>query len=281
MGADDRADILDQHIGTGELLLDQGFDAFGIFEAVRIQDDDGAFFRIGSELQHLVHDEGDGLFTAADLVVGGQGAVNSFGNNGFQVQHGADGGGCGGDPSAALEVFQVVHDKVRLGTELVLLQPGGDFLNGFSGTIHLMGFQDQQSHGTGNPQGIHNDELPFRILLEQLFTGTVNRLQGAAELAGESNKEQILFLQDRLEIIHISRFVQGGGDRNGAVAHGGEITFVIKHLAKIIKVFFAIQGIGHVDDRNVVLLLQVKRQVAVTVCHKNVSLFHGGASFKG
>ena len=28
-------------------------------------------------------------------------------------------------------------------------------------------------------------------------------------------------------------------------------------------------------------ILQVKRQVAVTVCHKNVSLFHGGASFKG
>ena len=144
-----------------------------------------------------------------------------------------------------------------------------------------MGFQNQQGHGTGNPQGIHNDEFPLGILLQQLFTGTVNCLQGAAELAGESNEEQVLFLQDRLEIIHISCFVQGRGDRNGAVAHGSEITLVIEHLAKIIKVFFAIQGIGHVDNRDVVLLLQVKRQVAVTVCHKNVSLFHGGASFKG
>ena len=281
MCADNRTDVLDQHVGAGELLLYQGLGALGVFNAVGVQHDDGAFFRIGSELQHLVHDEGNGLFVAADLVICREGAVRRFGNDGLKVQHGADGGSGGGDASAALEVLQVVNDEVSLGTKLVLLQPAGDLFNGLAGTVQLMSLQDQQGHGAGNPQGVHHDELPLRILFQQLFPGTVNGLQGAAELAGEGDEEQILsFFKDRLEIIHVGRFIQRGGDRNSSVAHSGEIALVIEHLTEVIKEFPSIQGVGHINDGNIVLLFQVKRQVTVAVGHKNVILFHGGSSFR-
>ena len=218
---------------------------------------------------------------AADLVIRGKGTVGRFGNDGLEVQHGADGGSGGGDTAAALEVLQVIHDEVGLGTELVVLQPGGNFLNGLAGAVQLMSFQNQQGHGTGNPQGVHDDELPLRIVSQELFPGTVNGLQGAAELAGEGNEEQILaFLQDGLKIIHIRRFIQRGGDGNSTVAHSGEVTLVIQHLAEIVKEFPSVQGIGHINDRNVILLFQVKRQVTVAVGHKNIVLFHVGASFR-
>ena len=142
-----------------------------------------------------------------------------------------------------------------------------------------MGLQDQQGHGAGNPQGIHDDELAVRILGQKLFPGAVDRLQGAAEPAGESDEKQILFFQDRLEIIHIGRFVQGGGYGSRAAAHHIVIALMIQHLAEIVKVFFAVQRVGHIDDGNIIFLFQVKRQIAVAVGHEHISLFHGIASF--
>ena len=142
-----------------------------------------------------------------------------------------------------------------------------------------MGLQDQQGHGAGDPQGVHHDELPVRILLQELFPGAVNRLQGAAELAGEGDEEQILFLEDRLKILDVGRFVQRGCDRGSAVAHHIVIALVIQHLAEIIEILLTVQRVGHIDDRNVILLFQVKGKVAVAVSHKDVSLLHGMASF--
>ena len=275
MGADDGADVLDHHVGAGELLLHHGLRALLVLGAVRVQHDDRAFGRIGGVLQHLIHDEGQGLFTAADLVVGGEGSVRSFGNDGLEVQHGSDGGGCRGNASAALEVLQVVHDEVGLGTELVVLQPVRHILDGFAGAVHLMRLQDQQGHGTGDPEGVHNDELAVRILLQQLLPGAVDCLQGAAELAGEGDEEQVFsFLEDRFEIFKIGRFVQRGSNRRRAVAHHIVIAFVIQHLAEIVKILLAVQGVGHINDRDVVLLFQVERQIAVAVGHEDIILSH-------
>ena len=74
--------------------------------------------------------------------------------------------------------------------------------------------------------------------------------------------------------------VRVDADGNSTIAHSGEVTLVIQHLAEIVKEFPSVQGIGHINDRNVILLFQVKRQVTVAVGHKNVVLFHVGASFR-
>ena len=138
-----------------------------------------------------------------------------------------------------------------------------------------MSFEDQQGHGAGDAQRIHDGELPLRILFQKLFPGTVDGLDGAAQLTGEGDEEKVLFLQDGLKIIQVGGLVQGGGHRDGAVAHHIVISFVIQHLAQIIKILLAVQRVRHVDDGDIVLLFQVKGQVAVAVGHEDVVLFHG------
>ena len=49
---------------------------------------------------------------------------------------------------------------------------------------------------------------------------------------------------------------------------------MVQRLAEVVEVLLAIQGVRHVDDRNVVLLFEFQRQVAVAVGHENVIL-HG------
>ena len=94
-----------------------------------------------------------------------------------------------------------------------------------------MGLEQQHGHGAGNGQGIHHDELALGILGQQLFPGGVHRLNGAAQLAGESHKEQILLLQNGLEILHIISLIQCGSDRRGTGAHFVKVGVLVHGLA--------------------------------------------------
>ena len=143
-----------------------------------------------------------------------------------------------------------------------------------------MGFQHQQGLRPGNAQRIHHNELAAGIGFQQLFPGGINRLQRAGQLAGEGDKEQILILQDRIKIFQIGFLIQGGGHRHGTGPHCVVVAFMIQHLAKIVKIFLAVQRIGHVHDGNIVLLFQMVGEIAVTVCHENVIQSHKESSFE-
>ena len=139
----------------------------------------------------------------------------------------------------------------------------------------------QQGHGTGDPQRIHDGDLPFRILLQQLFPGGSRGLQRAAELAGEGDEQDVLpLLQDGLEVVQVRRFIQRGSHRVRTGAHRVVIALVIQRLAEIIEVFLAVERIGHIDNRNIILLLQVIGQVTVAVGDENVIHCHGTTSFR-
>ena len=138
-----------------------------------------------------------------------------------------------------------------------------------------MRLEDENRLRRGDGQRVHHDELAFRILLQQFLARGVNRLNGRAELAGEGGEEQVApGRENRLEVLHVDRLVERGGRRLTARAHLVVEGLMVQRLAEVVEVLFAIQGVRHVDDRNVVLLFEFQRQVAVAVCHENVIL-HG------
>ena len=138
-----------------------------------------------------------------------------------------------------------------------------------------MRLEDENRLRRGDGQRVHHDELAFRILFQQFLARGVNRLNGRAELAGEGDEEQVApGRENRLEVLHVDRLVERGGRRLTARAHLVVEGLMVQRLAEVVEVLLAIQGVRHVDDRNVVLLFEFQRQVAVAVGHENVIL-HG------
>lgn len=242
---------------------------------IGVQDDAHGFLLIGDVLHRLLKDVAHRLAAATHFTRGGKLAFERFGQDGLQVQQRAECRRRRGDASAALEVLQVIHCEPRLCAELVVLQPLGDFLHRFARAVHLMRLEDENRLRRGDGQRVHHDELAFRILLQQFLARGVNRLNGRAELAGEGDEEQVApGRENRLEVLHVDRLVERGGCRLTARAHLVVEGLMVQRLAEVVEVLFAIQGVRHVDDRNVVLLFEFQRQVAVAVCHENVIL-HG------
>ena len=138
-----------------------------------------------------------------------------------------------------------------------------------------MGLQHQQGLGAGDGQGIHQDKLALGVLFQQGLAGGADGVDGAAQLAGESQEQDVLSLfKIGLEILLVHRLVQCRGGGMGSLAHGVKEGLVIQGLTQIVKVLLAIQRVGHVHDGNVVLDLQRIRQIAVAVGHQDVVL-HG------
>ena len=247
----------------------------GIVHRVGVQDDAHGFLLIGDVLHRLLKDVAHRLAAATHFARGGKLAFERFGQDGLQVQQRAECRRRRGDASAALEVLQVIHCEPRLCAELVVLQPLGDFLHRFARAVHLMRLEDENRLRRGDGQRVHHDELTFRVLFQQFLARGVNRLNGRAELAGEGDEEQVApGRENRLEVLHVDRLVERGGRRLTARAHLVVEGLMVQRLAEVVEVLFAIHGVRHVDDRNVVLLFEFQRQVAVAVCHENVIL-HG------
>ena len=82
-------------------------------------------------------------------------------------------------------------------------------------------------------------------------------------------------MEHRFEIFEVGFLVQRGSNGVGPAAHRVEIAFMIQRLAQIVEILLAVQGIGHIDDGNIVFRFQVIGQVAVAVRHVDVVHFHG------
>ena len=235
-----------------------------------MKDEAYALLLVHHVLHRFIHDVVHGLAPAAHLVGGSQLALAGFHQDGLEIQQRADGRRRRGYASAALEVLQVIHGKPGLGAQLVFLHPGGHLLHGRAGAVHFVRLEHQQCLRCGDGQGVHHDELTLGILLQKRLPGSVNGLNGAAQLAGEGQKQQILFLQDGLEVFQVGFLIQRGGGGLGARAHLVKIALVVQGLPQVVKILLAVQGIGHGYHRNVQLLLEGKGEVAVAVCHEDV-----------
>ena len=158
-----------------------------------------------------------------------------------------------------------------MGAAAVLLDPCGDLLDRCAGAVELVGLEHQERHRTRDGQGVHHDEFPLRIPGQQLLAGGVDLTDGHGHLAGERDEEQILFPKDRLEIVQVGLLVQRAGHGNRAIAHCVVVFLVIQRLTEIVEILLAVDGVGHFDIRDVILLLQVQWQIAVAVRHEDVA----------
>ena len=220
VGADDRTDILNADGHVRELGLQHVQELLRFGEAVGVQDDADGLLLVGDVLHGLVHDVAHGLLASAHLGGGGQLALAGLGQDGLEVQHRTQHCCCGRDAAAALQVLQVVHREPGLGAELVLLQPGGDGRHVGAGVVHFIRLEHQQGLGGGDGQGVHDGEGALGEALQQVFTGGTHGIDGAGELAGEGDEEDVLAAgENGLEVLLVHCFVQRRGGGGGAGAH--------------------------------------------------------------
>ena len=231
------------------------------------------FGRIVDILGGQLRQRAKGLLTAPHLIHGQELAVLALGDNGLEIQHGANGRRHGADASAASQVGQIVHGEEGLRTALVLFQPRGDLVHGFALPVEFMGLQHQNALRQRNAQGIHHDHTAFGVALQKLLPGGVDILNGAGQLTGKRREQNIPSRGEHgLKVFLISSGRQQRSHRRGPAPHGIKELLFLSVAAQIVKVFLAVHHVRHIDHIQFQFIHKAKGQVGIRVSKERVRI---------
>ena len=208
VGADDGADVPDDHLRDGELLLQDLSQSLGLRGAVGVDDIAPLAFGGYDHVVHLVHQVCDGLLAALDSTHSHQAALGIHVDDGLDLEQRAKDGLGSGQAAAPAELGQVAHGDPVVDLALDALAEVTDLLNGLALALLLNGQVHQQALTQGGAQGVHSKDLGLRELLLQVLDGDGTVLVGGAQSGGKGNIQDVLArLEDGaevlLELIHV------------------------------------------------------------------------------
>ena len=212
MGGDDRADVADADLTVQmrEGGLHGGLGRQRVRQAVGVADEGlaGVIRTALCVVLHGLDSAGDGVFLAADLIVGDDAALVVQPHDRADAEHRTDRGGRAGHASAAAVEFEL------RGVELMVYvlphghRPVGDLVHTLSGIAQIGCAVDQQTVAGGRAERIDHGQLPLRVFLPQRLRCKHRILYGRRHTGAERDMQHVALLQKCVKKRLVLKFVQ-------------------------------------------------------------------------
>ena len=283
MGADDRADVVDDHrFPDAETPLDLPSYKLGILQRIAVADENRLLFRGDCKLLHAVHQGGQRGAAATRFADIDQMARVIHMHDRLDAQHRTDQGGCGRNAPTALEKLQVFHSEPMAEVKFFGFQPIAYLFNALSFGALLCGEIDQQALAQRSAEGIDRVDFPLRIFLRQLLNGDRSGIVRIAESGGKGDAQDVF--------ARCQKGFHRGGKRLDVDRGGGAGLPRAKRLIKgvqgdfpLIQIIIILLPLHHKGERKngqVHFLRHRCGKVAGRVCD-NGKCVHWEASFPG
>ena len=212
MRRDNRADIADAHLAVQ--MRKRGFDGglrrLGIRKAVGVADKRLAcvILSVFGVALHRLDGARDGVFLAADLVIGNDAALVVQTHDGADAEHRADRCGSAGHTPAAAVEFQLRGIKLVVDLLTLFEYPVRDLIHGSSFVAQIGCAVDQQTVAGGRAERIDHGQLPLRVFLPQRLRCKHRILYGRRHTGAERDMQHVALLQKCVKKRLVLKFVQ-------------------------------------------------------------------------
>lgn len=249
-------------------LVNQLDDLDDEFRSIGMDDEDLMILDVISELVHIIHDLFKGRKTAEHFSDGIHSSLVIDGDDRLDGKDCSHGRRKAGQTAGSLEEFEVV-DESEKGIVFYEIVFGNieDLFQALSFLVKLSDLFEYDKGQSGDSLCVEGVDRSFGIFFFENLDGDVHGVEGAGELAGEMDIEDVVaFLEFGLEVGNIFLGRKTGCLGNVAIAKPVIESVGVERLFGFVgEDFFAVDSVGHRNQPISVFLRDFRANVAVRI----------------